>query len=162
MSDIIQHFLAHGHAGVALAPAADGFSGTKTGKAVKLAPNYDLCSFLIAMGAGAVGTTKITIEACSAADGTDAEAIPFEVSKQPSSNSADTWDAITAVTAAGYDTPAAANKLHLVQVRRRDLPAGKPWVRLKAVEQVDGAMDACVLWQLHGAGYPDFPPKSVY
>lgn len=159
---IIQHLLHHAHAGIALMPGADALAGTKTGKTVQLAPLYDLCSFLVAMGAGAVGTTKFTVEACSDSSGTNAEAIPFEVSKQPSANSADTWDAITAVTAAGYDTPAAANKLHLLQVHRRDLPAGKPWVRLKAVEQVDAAMDACAIWILTGPGYPDFPPKSAY
>lgn len=163
MADIIQHLLHHAHLVLGIQPGADALAGTKYSKVIKPKPLYDLIHFIVVMGAGAVGTTKLQIQACDDSSGTNPVAIPFEVCKQVNDGAADLWEsAYTAVSAAGYDTPAAANKIHILQVKKEDLPLDQEWVRLKAVEQVDAAMDACVLVLLTGAGYPTMPPKSVF
>lgn len=169
MSDIIQHLLNHAHVAVGLQPGADAFSGTKTTKPVRLGPLYYIAHFLIPMGAGGTGTTLVTMEACDNANGDNPVAIPFEAAKQLTDDTTDAWlgvaggaNAYDSVSAAGFTTVAAAKKTYITQVLRNRLPAGKPWVRLKAVEQVDSPCDGAVLILLTGPGYPTFPPKSVF
>lgn len=157
---VIQHLLNHAHAFLALVPVADAFAGTKTTLAAKMT-KYDRAHFLAAFGAGGTGTTKITAEACSASDGTGATAIPFQVAKMAGADAADTWGEYEDVAATGYDTPAAANKLHLIQVRKDDMPDGKPWLRLKLVEQVDSPMAGAIICVLTHPSYPQMPPASV-
>jgi hypothetical protein len=157
---VIQHLLNHMHAFLALIPVADAFAGTKYTLPCKMT-KYDRAHFLAAFGAGATGTTKITAEACSDSSGTGATAIPFQVSKQAGADAADSWSDYEDVAAAGYDTPAAANKLHLIQVRKDDMPDGKPWLRLKLVEQVDSPMAGAIICVLTHPAYPQMPPVSV-
>lgn len=142
-------------------PGANALAGTKTGTAVSM-KNYERLHIVIPIGAGATGTSKLTVEACSASDGTGATAIPYERIKQaPAASPVDTWGDYADVTAVGEDTPAGANKLLVLEVLNRQLPEGKFFVRLKSVEQVVSAVDACVIGILSHPRYQQIPQISA-
>ncbi|SNX54874.1 hypothetical protein [Thermoanaerobacterium sp. RBIITD] len=60
----------------ALSPAADAFAGTVFTDVINLR-NWEYVSFLIQCGAGVVGTSTITVEACDDTPPTNTGAIPF-------------------------------------------------------------------------------------
>jgi len=142
---LIQQLIAHMHAAILLVPNADAFAGTVTSACMQL---KDFCDghFLIPTGAGATGTTLITVEACSSAAGANPEAIAFKMTRQaPGADTADTWVGQTDVSAAGFTTTAGAKALYVIDVDGRALPDGKPFVRVKGVEVVDSPVVGCVL-----------------
>lgn len=118
-----------------LDPIADAFAGTVTTDIVNLR-DYSEVGFLIYKGAGATGTSTITVEACSDNSATLSAAVPFHYRRI--GNTSDTHNAWTAATAAGFATTAGASEMYLVVVSSDDLAAsGYQWARLKAVEVVD-------------------------
>lgn len=125
-----------------LDPVADALAGTVATDIVSL-QDYSEVGFLIYKGAGATGTSTITIEACSANDGTGATAVPFHYRRACNTN--DTHNAWTQATAAGFATSASASEMYLCVVSADDLAAlGFQWARLKAVEVVDSPVLAGV------------------
>jgi hypothetical protein len=124
-----------------LEPKADGLAGTVTTPCVNM-ENLDDLAALVALGAGGTGTTTITVEACSASDGSGNEAIPF---KCKTSLSSDAFAAVEDVAAAGKLTAAGTNDQYMVGVRAAQLPIGKPWVRVKCVEGVDNPINAAII-----------------
>lgn len=136
----------------ALAPVADAFDGTKTSKALNMT-NYGAASFLVTKGVGLTGTSTITVEKCSASDGTGATAIPFFYERIPTG---DTRGTLTEATTAGFTTTAGSDEMYLVHVHTNleGLASGdKPWVRLKAVESVDSPVVGCIHAFLYQGNY---------
>lgn len=137
-----------------LVPLADRFSGTVNSAGVNL-KLYGRATGLVVKGAGATGTTKLTVEACSNTGGTGATAIPF---KYQVCTSGEAMGALQQAEAAGFDTTAGANQMYVIHVDRRDLPDGLSFVRIKGVEQVDSPCDGAIYWVL---SEPDYMSDSL-
>lgn len=133
-----------------LDPVADAFSGTVASDVVDLS-NHESAIFLIYKGAGATGTSTITVEACDDVTPTNATAIPF-YSKSITTD--DIQGEMTARAAAGFNTTAGASQLYAIQVDASQLAAlGRPYVRLKMVEVVDSPVLGGIAIALAGPRY---------
>lgn len=114
-------------------PAADKFAGTLECDYVDMRM-YDKGTFQVSKGAGATGTTLITVEAD--ADGSGAgTAIPFRVREALDGD--DLPGAFEDIAATGHETTAGENQNYFIDIDSSELPEGKPYVRIKAVEQVN-------------------------
>lgn len=122
-------------------PVADLFNGDPASAAVKL-KHYQAAYFLLQKGAGATGTATLTVQACTLADGTGAEAVEFNYIV---CTATDVFSAIARATTAGFATTAGANQMYFIHVDSRDLPADKPWVRLKMTEVANDPITGSVL-----------------
>lgn len=132
---ITKHILEALHLVKGIDPVADAFAGTVTTDIVNMR-DYAVAAFLVYKGAGATGTSTITVEACADNSGTGATAVPFHYRRACNTN--DAHGAVTAATAAGFATTAGASEMYFVVVSADDLVStGYAWVRLKAVEVVD-------------------------
>ena len=114
-------------------PVADAFTGTVNSDVYSMRAHQRIL-FVIYVGVGATGTSTLTVEACDDFVPTNTTAIAFW-SREITSG--DTDGAITRRAAAGFTTTAGSSKIVLVEVDAKDLTAGKPNVRLVAVESVD-------------------------
>lgn len=137
-----------------LAPAADRWNTDPTTDIVNTAL-YGKVAFLVHQEGGTTGKATLTVEACTDASGTDATAVPFKYSIGGTGAGADgdATGAVTAATAAGFDTTANAEKLYIIDVDSASLPAGKNFVRLKCTEAVNDPVKGCVEILLYGARY---------
>lgn len=158
---VMQRLLENLHVFLGLTPNEDAFSGSVYSKAARV-EQYGLLSWLVGRGAGGTGTATITVEACSASDGTGATAVPFQKAAMASANSADTWGAYSDVTAAGFTFSATAQQLALIHVDKKDLPADKPWVRVKSVEVVDSPVKGFIVGIFANPQFYENPPKTVF
>jgi len=139
-------------------PAADAFSGTVTSNTINL-KNYNHATFIVAKGAGALGTSTITVEACVDAMGTTPTAIGFTYSTNTTS---DTWSAVTNADATGFTTTAGANQTYKIEVDASKL--GKlncTYVRIKAVEVVNDPVVGSVTAVLKEGRFTGDSPASV-
>ena len=128
-----------------LAPAADRYNTNPATAGVSMR-SFRNAVFLINEGAGGTGTATVTVEGCSAANGTGAEAIPFKY--RQSTGSGATLGELTQAAAAGFTTTAGANKVIAIEVDSDDLPPNKPYVRLQLTEVANDPVAAgvtCVL-----------------
>lgn len=125
------------------APVVDAFSGTVASAAIKLGKNAQKATAIVYKGVGTTGVSTITVEACTASDGTGATAIPFLYSTNTSS---DTFGNLTQATTSGFSTTAGSNHIYQIDVDVRDCPDGYPWVRVKAVETVDSPVLGGIMW----------------
>lgn len=137
-----------------LAPAADRWDTGPSTDIVNMA-NYTKCTFLAHQSGGTTGKATFTVEACSDVSATGAVAIPFRYSVGGSGAGAggDDAGAVTAATAAGFDSTPNADKLYLIEVDAIDLPAGKNFVRLKCTEAVNDPVNGAVEIILTGSRY---------
>lgn len=144
---------------IGLAPDADRLSGTQTGERVSLAKYSKLCALLV-LGAGATGTTAVTVEASSDADGTGATAIAF---KRRRIASGDTAGDVTATAATGFTTTAGGGDTYIIEVDAADTPDGKPWVGVKMVEATNDPVDGALIYILAPGRYigDDLPTAIV-
>lgn len=142
-------FVEQHHVVMASVPATDKFAGTLNTTAVHM-KNYRRGAAVVLKGAGDTGTTKLTLEACSASNGTGAEAIPF---KKSVCTTGDAFSALADVPAAGFDTTAGANQMYVLEYEAQSLPEGKPWVRVTGVEQTDSPCAGAVIFILSNPGY---------
>lgn len=121
-------------------PVADAFDSTITTDVVNLAL-YGVAMFVVMKGVGATGTSTITIQASAASDGASPTAIAFKYRRVASG---DTAGDSTAATTAGFTTTAGSSEVYLIEVRAADLPDGKSWVHLKAVEVVNSPVAGAI------------------
>jgi hypothetical protein len=142
----------------ALPPAADAFAGTVVTDVINL-KNWQHVSFLVQCGAGAVGTSTITVEACDDTTPTNMEAIPFIYQECVSG---DTFGEVKQAEASGFTTAAAANKMYKIEVDAQALAkSGYSYVRLKSVEVVDDPVVGGVIAVLTGGRYVQEVNDSV-
>lgn len=144
----------------ALVPAAGAFSGTVSTIPINM-NKWGHCSFLVQCGAGAVGTARITVEACSDTVPTTTVAIPFYYQE---CISGDTFGAIQKTPDnTGFITSAANNKVYKVEVDDEMLAStGYNYVRLKSVEQTVGAITGGILAVLkEGRIQSEIPDSAI-
>jgi hypothetical protein len=123
-------------------PVADAYNTNPATATVNM-KHYGHVTFLLMEGAGGTGTATLTIEECTAADGTGAAAIPFRY--RVSTDAGVTFGALTSVAATGYTTVAGANKVVAVELDDSELAENSPFVRLKITEVVDSPVAAGVV-----------------
>lgn len=138
-----------------LDPVADAFSGTVTSDVVNM-KEYAAARFIIYKGAGATGTSTITVQACDNPAGDNPVAVTFAY--QAYTGLTDAPADVVAATAAGFVTTAGNSQLYVIEVEAQALPPAKPWVRLRAVEVVDSPVLGGILIEMlkprYGAHIP--------
>ena len=132
-----------------LQPDADRYNADPASDVVHL-ELYPGVTFLLMEGAGGTGTATLTVEECSADDGTGANAIAFQYAV---ASDCKTWGALTAATATGYTTVAGANKMVALYVPARSLADGFPYVRVQVTEVANDPVDAAMAALLWGGRY---------
>ncbi|MCP3904782.1 MAG: hypothetical protein GY715_14235 [Planctomycetes bacterium] len=115
---------------------------------------YGHAAFIVEHGAGATGTVVVTMEECTASDGTGATAIPF---KYKVADAADPLGAATLqdATATGFTIAAGADQQAVIEVDAADLSDGSKWLRMQLTEGVDSPVAAgvvAILSKPHYAG----------
>jgi len=134
----------------ALPPAADAFAGTVVTDVINL-KNWEHISFIIQCGAGAVGTSAITVEACDDTTPANTEAIPFTYQE---CLLGDAFSEVKQADETGFTTAAAANKVYKIEVDAQALAkSGYSYVRLKSVEVTDDPVAGTVIAILTGGRY---------
>lgn len=117
------------------APVADAFDGANVASDVVDMQNYGKVVFVCFTGAGATGTSTLTVEACDNTTPSTTSAVPF--TSRTYANS-DVPGVVTARAASGYATTAGANRIEVCEVDTEALLAsGYRYCRLKAVEVAD-------------------------
>lgn len=135
-----------------LAPAADRWNTNPTTDIVNT-KLYDKVCFVAHQQGGTTGKATFTVEASSDVSGTGATAVAFRysVGGDGASTDGDATGAVTAATSAGFDSTANADKLYLIEITAAELPADKPFVRLKCTEAVNDPVNGAVEIVLYGA-----------
>lgn len=124
-------------------PVANAFAATVVSDVINMA-EYDRVLFIIYKGAGAVGTTVVTVLACDNTTPSNTTAIPFHYRRACAST--DVEGAVTAVAATGFTTTAAASEFYLVEVQAADLVGtSRHYVQLSCTEGVANAVSGCIL-----------------
>ena len=129
-----------------LDPVADAFTGTVNSDVVSM-KGHGRVRFTVYTGVGATGTSTFTVDACDDFVPTNTTAIAFW-SREILSG--DTEGAVTRRAAAGFTNTAGNSKIIQIEVEAKDLPAGKPNVRLHAVESVDSPVLGGILIEMGG------------
>jgi hypothetical protein len=142
----------------ALMPVADAFAGTIATDIINL-KNWKYMNFIIQCGAGALGTSTITIEACDDATPTHTTPIPFYYQECVSG---DTFGAIQQASVTGFATAAGANKMYKIIIEAKMLAiTGYNYVRLKAVEATNDPVTASILAVLFDGRYDGEMPTTA-
>ena len=152
----------------AVIPVADAFAGGITAEAVSLR-DYQRATLIIQTGAieDAGISNVVTLEACTDAAGTGAVAMAFRRRVQRYSTTVDTWGALTAVAAAGYNfavNNAVANAVWMAEVTSDEVQAavaGAMFVRAVIAETANKTITASGLWILSEPRYPGALPQTV-
>ncbi|NOR27586.1 MAG: hypothetical protein GQ540_03545 [Lutibacter sp.] len=110
--------------------------------------NYDRATFIMQLGAGATGTGTITIESCDDVSASTATAITFDAWK---STTSDVWSDRT--SQASFATTAGAGATYAFEVNASELSGTDKFVRLKALELVNGAVTGNIICILSNARY---------
>lgn len=165
-----QHdLLFNGHIVPAFVPVADAFAGGLTTEAVSLA-NYRRATLVVITGAieDSGVSNLVTLEACTAADGTGNTAMAFQYRAMQYSTSADTWGALTAATSSGYNfsvNNAVANAVWLAEVTSDEVAAavdGGEFVRAVIAETANKTITAGGIWILTEPRYSqDIPLTAI-
>jgi hypothetical protein len=142
-----------------LAPAADRFNANPATDVVNLGL-ADSLTAIVSHSGGTTGKAKIQVEACSAADGTGAEAVAFRY-RRMTTGASDAVGAISYATVAadGIETVPTEETLIELCILSEELPAGKPFVRLQLTETANDPVTGEVIGILSGLRYkgPDSP-----
>lgn len=146
-----------------LSPAADRWNTGPSTDIVSM-KNAEKLIALITQEGGTTGCAAVTVEACSDVSATGAVAIAFRYRAGASGAGAggDLMGANTAATSTGFVTTAAADAQYLIEVKASELPAGKPFVRVKCTESVNDPVNGCVSLMLVGNRYVGaVPPTAI-
>jgi hypothetical protein len=109
-------------------------SGGKTGQAFSM-KTYQHASILVMIGAQAAAFTKILVNQCTDAAGSNAAAIPFALYAQETAD-ADVLGARQQITAAGKTPSGNADIFYVIELDGSELSDGFPYVQ---VELTNGA-----------------------
>lgn len=163
-----QDFLSDHHIIPAFVPVADAFAGGLTTEAVSLA-KYRRATLVVITGAiEDTGISNIvTVEACTAADGTGNTAMAFKYRAQQYSTTVDTWSALTAATTTGYDfadNNTVANTVWFLEVTAEEVGAavdGAEFVRAVIAETANKTITAGGIWILSEPRYAQDVPLTA-
>lgn len=153
------------HIVAGLYPVGDCFAGAVTTDVVSLA-NYRRATLIVMTGAiEDTGISNIvTIEACTAAAGTNNTAMAFRSRTALSSTTVDTWSALTARASTGYNFASnntVANVMWMCEVTAEEVAAavaGGMYVRAAIAETVNKTVTAGAIWILSEPRYPGASP----
>lgn len=112
---------------------------------------YSHVSLIVGIGVSAAAPGAVTVEACTAADGTGATAIPFNVFKQEATAS-DVLGPLTLCAAAGFIPPATDNIFYDIEVDATSIPTGFKYLRVSIADAANSCI-AVVFAVLSGARY---------
>ena len=152
----------------AVIPVADAFSGGVVTEAVSLR-DYSRAALIIQTGAieDAGISNLITLQACTAADGTGATAIAFRSRTLLYSTTVDAWGALTDRASTGYNfavANAVANACWYLEVTAAEMEAGlagSTFLRASIAETANKTITAAGLWILTGPRYPQAIPAGA-
>ncbi len=152
----------------AFVPVADAFSGGITSEAVSLR-DYRRATLVVLTGAieDAGISNIVTLEACTAADGTGHVTMPFRWRAQRYSTTVDAWSALAAVAATGYDfavNNAVANAVWFAEVTADEVSNAVPgaqWLQAKIAETANKTITAAGLWILTEPRFPGAIPQGA-
>lgn len=134
-----------------LDPVADFMSGTVYTDIIEVAG--DGIAFLVYKGAGAVGTSTITVQACDDTSASSSSAVPFWYKRISTTDSG--W---TAATTTGFTTTASASDMYLIAAPKDVFAStGYKYARLAAVEVVDNAVLGGIVAFVYGLRYNPQP-----
>lgn len=142
-----------------LAPAADRWN-TDPATDVVNAALYGRVAFLVTQEGGTTGKATLTVQACTAADGTGATAVAYKyrVGAAGAGAGGDAFGSITDATSSGFDTTPATDRQYLCEIDASTLPVGYNYVRLKCTEAANDPVNGCVSILL---GEPRFGGSSL-
>lgn len=147
-----------GHAAVLLSPV--DATGGKVSTAFNFS-KYTHASILVAIGVSAAAVTSITLEACTAQDGTGATAIGFDYFPGETAGS-DVLAAKQTVGAAGIAAPSANDNIsYLIEIDSNAVPAGYSYLRVRITNGANSAIVAVVAI-LSGARYAQDQAPTVF
>jgi hypothetical protein len=160
--------LSNMHIVAAFYPVADAFAGGITTDAVSLA-NYKRATLLISTGAieDAGISNIVTVEACTAAAGTNNTAMAFRSRVCASSTTVDVWSALTARAATGNNfatANAVANAIWMLEVTAVEVAsavAGGMFVRAVIAETANKTITAGGIWILSEPRFPNSIPVQA-
>jgi hypothetical protein len=137
-----------GHVVQVLAPV--DITGGKTGQAFSM-KLYQHASIFVQIGVSAAAPTKIIVNQCTDASGSNPVAIPFTIYKQEVAGALnDVLSARTAVAAAGYMPSANDGIFYVIELDTNELADGSPYVQLQLTNGVNSVI-ASALAMLSGA-----------
>ncbi|RLG44236.1 MAG: hypothetical protein DRN81_05005 [Thermoproteota archaeon] len=125
--------------------------------------NMGTCAKAIALcvqNSGTTGTATITAEACSDFSGSDAEAIAF-ISREVPDGASDTMSEIVQATVAGITTTAGEDVIKTVEVISRDMPEGKPYLRIQLTEVVNAPVAGGITFLLDSSIKSENIPTAI-
>jgi len=145
------------HAVQGIVPVADAFNGTVATDIIEMQGEGIL--FTRFDGAGATGTSTVTIVACDDTTPNNTHAVAFKYRIQTTS---DVWGDWTEATAAGFTTTAGANQLYQMWAAAEELGhIGYKYVKAVFLEVVSNAVTGCVLAQVFGGRYKEAPESYI-
>jgi hypothetical protein len=141
-----------GHVVQLVAPV--DFTGGKTAQAFAM-DEYQHASVIILLGVQGGAGTKILVNQCTDASGSNPVAIPFNIYKQETAGvSHDVLGARTAVAAAGYTPSANAGIFYVIELDANELADGSPYVQVQFTNGANSDIGAMVA-VLSGARYSE-------
>ena len=123
----------------AIVPIVDAYESGPIYSDVINMKNWKHCTFMIQEGAGATGTTTVTVESCDNITPDTTTAVAF---RYKAMTSGDTEGDTTDATTAGFGTTAGANHMYMIEVDAVELSGTDQFVRLALTELVDAAVTA--------------------
>lgn len=143
---------------VALAAAADRYN-LNPATDIYSTRLYGIVTFIIAHGAGGIGTVVVTVEKCQDATGTGATAIPFRFRTGNADGVA--LGAFQDATVAGFTLGPTADQIAVIEVLATELAPVPPiqhgfeFVRLQLTEGVNSPVSACVFAVVGAPAYAE-------
>ena len=127
-------------------------TGGVTGQAFGL-KDYQHASIVVPIGVSAAAFTKIIVNQCTDASGSNPVAIPFNIYKQETAGAShDVLGARTAVAAAGYTPSANDGIFYVIELDASELADGSPYVQVQLTNGSNSVI-AAVLALLSGPRY---------
>lgn len=118
-----------------IVPVADAFAGTTAASDIHSLRDHGEILWIQFIGVGVTGTQTWTVEACDDVVPTTTTAIVFRARELLTGDVEGAW---TNIAATGFTVTAGSNRQCHILASAKDLPAGKPFVRLKqSAEPVD-------------------------
>lgn len=138
-------------------PVADAFTGTVSSDIFECWGQGAF--FLRHDGAGATGTSVVTVDACDDITPSNTTAVRFIYRV---CTTGDTWGAWTQATSTGFTTTAGANQMYQIYVDAAVLgETGYGYVRATFTESVDNPVTGGVLCAVVGLRYGEQPESLI-
>ena len=145
------------HAMQGVIPLADAFAGTVATDILEMQGEGIL--FVRVDGAGATGTSVVTVLACDDVTPTNTHAVAF---KYRVNTGTDVWGAWTEATTTGFTTTAGANQLYQIWASAEEQAhIGYGYVKVVFTEGTDSPVTGAVVAFLIGGRYKEAPESYI-